>query len=302
MAGHSKWANIKRRKGAQDAVRGKIFTKLNREIMVASKIGGGDQEANPRLRQAIAKARSEKGTGDLEGVNYEEIIYEGYGPAGVAVLVETLTDNRNRTVSDIRSAFTKNNGNLGEAGCVSWIFHMRSYFVFAKEDIDGDHLVEVALEAGAEDINEEGPDYEVTGPPENFDALKNSFTENGLQFQVGEVTMLPQNVIKLDDKQAVQTLKLVEALEAGAEDINEEGSDYEVTGPPENFDALKNSFTENDLQFQVGEVTMLPQNVIKLDDKQAVQTLKLVEALEDSDDVQKVFANFDIPDDVMENI
>lgn len=247
MAGHSKWANIKRRKGAQDAVRGKIFTKLNREIMVASKIGGGDQEANPRLRQAIAKARSanmpmqnieraiKKGTGDLEGVNYEEIIYEGYGPAGVAVLVETLTDNRNRTVSDIRSAFTKNNGNLGEAGCVSWIFHMRSYFVFAKEDIDGDHLVEVALEAGAEDINEEGPDYEVTGPPENFDALKNSFTENGLQFQVGEVTMLPQNVIKLDDKQAVQTLKLVEALE-------------------------------------------------------------------DSDDVQKVFANFDIPDDVMENL
>ncbi len=247
MAGHSKWANIKRRKGAQDAVRGKIFTKLNREIMVASKIGGGDQEANPRLRQAIAKARSanmpmqnieraiKKGTGDLEGVNYEEIIYEGYGPAGVAVLVETLTDNRNRTVSDIRSAFTKNNGNLGESGCVSWIFHMKSYFVFAKEDIDGDQLVEVALEAGAEDINEEG-------------------------------------------------------------------SDYEVTGPPENFDALKNSFTENDLQFQVGEVTMLPQNVIKLDDKQALQTLKLVEALEDSDDVQKVFANFDIPDDVMENL
>jgi YebC/PmpR family DNA-binding regulatory protein len=247
MAGHSKWANIKRRKGAQDAVRGKIFTKLNREIMVASKIGGGDQEANPRLRQAIAKARSanmpmqnieraiKKGTGDLDGVSYEEIVYEGYGPAGVAVLVETLTDNRNRTVSDIRSAFTKNNGNLGEAGCVSWIFHMSSYFVFSKEGIDGDQLVEVALEAGAEDINEEGSDYEVTGPPENFDSLKNAFTETGLQFQVGEVTMLPQNVIKLDDKQAVQTLKLVEALE-------------------------------------------------------------------DSDDVQKVFANFDIPDDVMENL
>ena len=247
MAGHSKWANIKRRKGAQDVVRGKIFTKLNREIMVAAKIGGGDPEANPRLRQAIAKARSanmpmqnieraiKKGTGDLEGVSYEEIIYEGYGPAGVAVLVETLTDNRNRTVSDVRSAFTKNNGNLGEAGCVSWIFQMNSYFVFPKEAIDGDHLVEVALEAGAEDINEEEFEYEVIGPPENFEALKSAFEDAGLAFQDGEVTMLPQNVIKLDDKQAVQTLKLVEALE-------------------------------------------------------------------DSDDVQKVFANFDIPDDVMENL
>lgn len=247
MSGHSKWANIKRRKGAQDAVRGKIFTKLNREIMVAAKMGGGDPEANPRLRQAIAKARSanmpmqnidraiKKGTGDLEGVHYEEVTYEGYGPAGVAILVETLTDNRNRTVSDVRSAFTKNNGNLGESGCVSWIFQMSSYFVFHKEGIDGDHLVEVALEAGAEDINEDGSDYEVIGPPESFDALKGAFTESGLQFQVGEVTMLPQNVIKLGDKQAVQTLRLVEALE-------------------------------------------------------------------DSDDVQRVFANFDIPDDVMENL
>ena len=247
MAGHSKWANIKHRKGAQDAVRGKIFTKLNREIMVAAKMGGGDVESNPRLRQAIAKARSanmpmqnieraiKKGTGDLEGANYEEILYEGYGPAGVALLVETLTDNRNRTVSDVRSAFTKNNGNLGEAGCVSWIFQMSAYFVFSKEEIDGDQLVEVALEAGAEDINEEGSEYEVTGPPENFDTLKDAFIQAGLQFQVGEVTMLPQNVIKLDNKQAEQTLRLVEALE-------------------------------------------------------------------DSDDVQKVFANFDIPDDVMENL
>lgn len=247
MAGHSKWANIKHRKGAQDAERGKIFTKLNREIMVSAKMGGGDVESNPRLRQAIAKARSanmpmqnieraiKKGTGDLEGVNYEEILYEGYGPAGVAVLVETLTDNRNRTVSEVRSAFTKNNGNLGEAGCVSWIFQMSSYFVFSKEEVEGDLLVEVALEGGAEDINEEGSEYEVTGPPDKIDALKDAFAAAGLQYQVGEVTMLPQNVIQLDDKQAQQTLKLVEALE-------------------------------------------------------------------DSDDVQKVFANFDISDDVMENL
>jgi len=247
MAGHSKWANIKRRKGAQDAVRGKIFTKLNKEIMVASRIGGGDPEANPRLRQAIVKAKAanmpvqnieraiKKGTGDLEGVNYEEVTYEGYGPAGVAVLVETLTDNRNRTVSEVRSAFTKNNGNMGEAGCVSWIFQMKSYFVFPKDSVDGDHLVEVALEAGAEDINEQGSDYEVIGPPENFDTLKSAFEESAMSYQVGEVTMLPQSVIRLDDQQALQTLKLVEALE-------------------------------------------------------------------DSDDVQRVFANFDIPDDVLENL
>ncbi|UCF88131.1 MAG: YebC/PmpR family DNA-binding transcriptional regulator [bacterium] len=247
MAGHSKWANIKRRKGAQDAVRGKIFTKLNREIMVSAKIGGGDPDTNPRLRLAVNKARSanmpmqnieraiKKGTGDLEGVNYEEVTYEGYGPAGVAVLVETLTDNRNRTVSDVRHAFTRYNGNLGEAGCVSWIFQMSSYFVFSQEDTDGDKLVEVSLEAGADDINEEGTDYEVIGPPENFENLKNAFLETGLEFQVGEVTMIPQNLIKLNDQQAEQTLKLVEALE-------------------------------------------------------------------DSDDVQKVYANFDIPDDVMEKI
>ena len=247
MAGHSKWANIKRRKGAQDAVRGKIFTKLNREIIVAARIGGGDPEANPRLRQAIAKARTanmpmqnieraiKKGTGDLEGVNYEEVTYEGYGPAGVAILVETLTDNRNRTVSDVRHAFTKFNGNLGEAGCVSWIFQMCSYFSFPRDGVEGDKLVEVALEAGADDIQEEGTDYEVTGPPEQFETLKSAFTDSGLDFQVAEVTMLPQNVVKLDDKQAEQTLKLVEALE-------------------------------------------------------------------DNDDVQKVFANFDIPDDVMENL
>jgi YebC/PmpR family DNA-binding regulatory protein len=247
MAGHSKWANIKRRKGAQDAVRGKIFTKLNREIMVAARIGGGDPEANPRLRQAVAKARSanmpmqnieraiKKGTGDLGGVNYEEVTYEGYGPAGVAILVTTLTDNRNRTVSDVRHAFTKYNGNLGESGCVSWIFQMKSYFVFPQEGTDGDRLVEVALEAGADDIIEESGDYEITGPPDQIDALKNAFLDAGLEFQVAEVTMLPQNVIKLDNKQAEQTLKLVETLE-------------------------------------------------------------------DSDDVQRVYANFDIPDDVMENI
>jgi YebC/PmpR family DNA-binding regulatory protein len=247
MAGHSKWANIKRRKGAQDAARGKVFTKLNKEIMVAAKIGGGDPDANSRLRVAITKARSanmpmqnidraiKKGTGDLEGVNYEEITYEGYGPAGVAVLIETLTDNRKRTVSDVRHLLAKHNGNLGETGCVSWIFQMRSYFVFSKEDTSSDDLVEIALEAGAEDITEDGPDYEVYGPPESFDALRSAFDEAGMKYQAGEVTMIPQNTINLDDKQAEQTLKLVEALE-------------------------------------------------------------------DNDDVQRVYANFDISDDIMEKM
>jgi YebC/PmpR family DNA-binding regulatory protein len=247
MAGHSKWANIKRRKGAQDTARGKVFTKLNREIMVSAKIGGSDPEANPRLRQAIVKAKGanmpaqnieraiKKGTGDLDGVSYEEAVYEGYGPAGAAILIEALTDNRNRTVSEVRHLFSKYNGNLGEAGCVSWIFQMRSYFVFAKDGTDGDALVEVALEAGAEDITEEGQEYEVTGPPESFETLKAAFDEAGLVYQVGEVTMLPQNTIKLEGDQARQALKLVEVLE-------------------------------------------------------------------DIDDVQRVFANFDISEDVMESL
>lgn len=225
MAGHSKWANIKRRKGAQDAARGKVFTKLNREIMVSAKIGGPDPEANPRLRQAIAKARAanmpaqnieraiKKGTGDLDGVNYEEAIYEGYGPAGAAILVEVLTDNKNRTVSEVRHLFTKHNGNLGEAGCVSWIFQMKSLFVFSKEDTNGDTLVEVALESGAEDIADEGSDYEVTGPPESFEALKGVFDEAGLKYQISEVTMIPQNTITLEGDQARQALRLVEVLE-----------------------------------------------------------------------------------------
>jgi YebC/PmpR family DNA-binding regulatory protein len=225
MAGHSKWANIKRRKGAQDAARGKIFTKLNREIMVSARIGGADPEANSRLRQAIVKARAanmpaqnieraiKKGTGDLNGVDFEEVVYEGYGPAGVAILVEALTDNRNRTVSEVRHLFSKNNGNLGEAGCVSWIFQMKSYFVFSKQNTEGDALVEVALESGAEDITEEGPEYEVTGPPESFETLRSAFDVAGLAYLVGEVTLLPQNTIQLEGQQAAQALKLVAVLE-----------------------------------------------------------------------------------------
>lgn len=240
MSGHSKWANIKRRKGAQDIVRGRIFTKLNREIMVAAKMGGGDHEGNPRLRQAIAKARAanmpaqniekaiKKGMGDLEGVHYEEVIYEGYGPAGVAILVEGLTDNRNRTVSEVRHTFTKHSGNLGEAGCVSWIFQMKSCFVFSREDTDGDALVETALESGAEDVSEEESEFEVTGPPENFEELRTAFDKAGLRYIDAEVTMMPQNTIKLEGQQAIQALKLVEALEDN-DDVQRVSANFDIS-------------------------------------------------------------------------
>ncbi len=240
MSGHSKWANIKRRKGAQDVARGKVFTKLNREIMVSAKFGGADLDANPRLRQAVLKARAanmpaqnieraiKKGTGDLDGVSYEETIYEGYGPAGVAILVEALTDNKNRTVSEIRHIFTKHNGNLGEAGCVSWIFQMKSYFIFEKEITDGDALVEAALESGADDVAEEGTEFEVTGPPEMFERLKEAFDKGGFQYQVGEVAMLPQNTIKLESDQALQALKLVEILEDN-DDVQRVSANFDIS-------------------------------------------------------------------------
>ncbi len=239
MAGHSKWANIKRRKGAQDAKRGNIFTKLIREITVSAKLGGGDPDANPRLRLAISKAKAsnmpvnkieraiKKGTGELEGVNYDELTYEGYGPAGIAILVEVLTDNRNRAVSDVRSIFTKYNGNLGESGCVAWIFTMTSYFVFEKDEVDGDALVEAALDAGADDIKEESGEIEVTAPPESFQELKDAFDNAELKYIEGEVTMIPQNTINLDGKQAEQALKLVEALE-DSEDVQKVHANFDI--------------------------------------------------------------------------
>jgi YebC/PmpR family DNA-binding regulatory protein len=184
MAGHSKWANIKHRKGAADAKRGKIFTKLIKEITVAARMGGGDINANPRLRSAIIAAKAEnmpkdnmeraikKGTGELEGVNYEESTYEGYGPAGAAVLVESLTDNKNRAVAEIRHIFNKYGGNLGENGCVAWMFEKKGYLVVEKSVIGEDALMESALEAGAEDVREDGENFEVITAPEDFEAVK----------------------------------------------------------------------------------------------------------------------------------
>jgi YebC/PmpR family DNA-binding regulatory protein len=246
MSGHSKWATTKHKKGAADAKRGKVFTKITKEITVAAKLGGGSPDGNPRLRTAIAKAKSvsmpadniqraiKKGTGELQGVSYEEITYEGYGPGGVAVLVEVLTDNKNRTVSDIRHIFSRHNGNLGEAGSVAWMFSKKGYFVFSKADVTEDRLVDVALEAGADDVREQ------------------------------------------DD------------------------GTFEVVTEPSVFEEVKKAFEDKGVKYQVAELSMIPQTYVPLEGKPAEQMIRLMNAIEDSDDVQNVYANFDIPDEVME--
>jgi YebC/PmpR family DNA-binding regulatory protein len=247
MSGHNKWSTIKHKKGAADAKRGKLFTKLIKEITVAARMGGGDADANPRLRSAITTARSnnmpndtidravKRGTGDLEGVEYEEVSYEGYGPGGAAVIVETLTDNRNRTVSEVRHAFSKHNGNMGESGCVSWMFDKIGIITVDKEGTDEEQLMEQALEAGAEDVKDEGDAFSVHTPPNDVDTVSEELQKVGVKVSSAKAEMVPQNTIKL------------------------EGRDAEVM-------------------------------------------LKLYEKLEDLDDVQHVWSNFDIDDDVMEKI
>lgn len=224
MAGHSKWANIKHRKGAQDAKRGKIFTKLIKEITVAAKLGGGDLDANPRLRTAVDKAKAgnmpkdtieraiKKGCGDLDGVNYEEGSFEGYGPGGAAVIVEFMTDNRTRTVADVRFIFNKHNGSLGVSGSVAFLFDRKGLIVFDKEQ-DFDTLFEVALEAGAEDVKDEGDGYEIITDPTAFIEVRDALAAQGLEWQSAEVTMIPQTTVQLEGKQAEQMLKLMDKLE-----------------------------------------------------------------------------------------
>ena len=247
MSGHSKWSSIKHKKGAADAKRGKIFSKVIKEISVAARFGGGDPAGNPRLRQAILAAKAEnmpkenieraikKGTGELEGANYEEAPYEGYGPGGAAVLVETLTDNKNRTTADVRHVFSKHGGNLGEAGCVSWLFDKKGLIVFNKDDVEEETLMNVALDAGAEDIRETEKEFEVFVAPEEHERVR-------------------------------------EAVE------------------------------DAQMPYTFAEVTMYPQNTVKLEGRDAERMLRLMEALEDADDVQKVYANFDIPDSVLEEL
>ena len=224
MAGHSKWANIKHRKGAQDARRGKIFTKLIKEITVAAKLGGGDLEANARLRTAVDKAKGEnmpkdtidraikKGTGDLDSVNYEEGSFEGYGPGGVAVIVEFMTDNRTRTVADVRHIFTKHNGSLGVNGSVAFLFDRKGLIAFNTQQ-DFDAIFEAALEAGAEDVKDEGDAYEVLTDPINFMEVRDALGAKGLIWESAEITMIPQTMVKLEGKQAEQMLKMMDKLE-----------------------------------------------------------------------------------------
>ena len=225
MSGHSKWSSIKHKKAATDAKRGKIFTKLIKEITVAARMGGGDAETNPRLRAAILAAKSEnmpkdniaravkKGTGDLEGVNYEEIIYEGYGPGGAAVLIESLTDNKNRTVADIRYIFSKAGGNMGENGCVAWMFDKKGYIAVEDKAVDEEALMEAALDAGAEDIREDDGNFEVIIAPEDFEGVKAAIDNASIPYAVAEMTMLPQTTTLLKGKEAEQMVRLMDALE-----------------------------------------------------------------------------------------
>ncbi|MEN8244526.1 MAG: YebC/PmpR family DNA-binding transcriptional regulator [Thermodesulfobacteriota bacterium] len=226
MSGHSKWSSIKHKKGAADAKRGKVFTKLIKEITVAARMGGsGDPDTNPRLRTAIAAAKSEnmpkdnieravkKGTGELEGVNYEENTYEGYGPGGAAVFLESLTDNKNRAVADIRHIFSKCGGNMGENGCVAWMFDKKGYIVVERTAVDEDTLMEVALDAGAEDVREDDSNFEVITAPEDFEAVKAAIDAKEIKCLDAEVTMLPQNTTDLKGKEAEQMIRLMDMLD-----------------------------------------------------------------------------------------
>lgn len=248
MSGHSKWSTIKRKKGAADAKRGKIFSKIIKEITLAARLGGGDPEGNARLRQAVMMAKTEnmpkenieraikKGAGEIGGpASYEEIVYEGYGPGGVAVLIEVMTDNKKRAVSEIRHVFSKHGGNLGENGCVSWIFEKKGNIIFDKNETDEDALMELILEAGGEDILEQENEYEVITDPDSFESVKEAIDNAGFKYVLAQLSMVSKNTVKLDGKQAEQMLRLMEKME-------------------------------------------------------------------DCDDVQNVYANFDIPDEIMDNL
>ncbi len=249
MSGHSKWAGIKRKKAVVDAKRGKVFSKISKEISVAARMGGGNPDMNPRLRLAMDKAKEanmpadnvkralQKGTGELPGAVYDETTYEGYGPAGVALLIEVMTDNKNRTVGEIRHSMTKHGGNMGESGCVAWMFDKKGYILVNKESIDEDSLMAVALDAGAEDIKND-PDED----------------------------------------------------------------NYEIITAPEDLNAVKEYLEEKKITLTLSELTYVPQNYVKLEAKDARKMVQLMEILEDHDDVQNVYANFDIPDEVMEGL
>lgn len=240
MSGHSKWHTIKHKKGALDAKRGKIFTKMIKEITVAARTGNsGDVDANARLRKAVTDAKAQnmpndtidraikRGMGELEGVSYDEITYEGYGPNGVAVMVETMTDNRNRTVAEIRHIFSKNGGNLGEAGSVAWMFDKKGYIVVDKEAKSEEELFDIAIEAGADDMQDEGSVFEIYTAPENFEAVTEAVKAAGIEPQAAEVSMIPQNYIKLEAGDAKTMLKLYDALDDN-DDVQKVWANFDI--------------------------------------------------------------------------
>ncbi|HKY41954.1 MAG TPA: YebC/PmpR family DNA-binding transcriptional regulator [Pyrinomonadaceae bacterium] len=240
MSGHSKWHSIKHKKGALDAKRGKLFTKFIKEITVAARTGGGDPDANARLRKAILDAKAgnmpndtidraiRRGTGEEEGVNYEEITYEGYGPGGVALLIQSMTDNRNRTVAEIRHIFSKNGGNLGESGSVGWMFEKKGYIVVEKAAKSEEELFELAIDAGADDLRDDEDNFEIITSPEAFDGVLTAIKKGGIEPQVAEVEMVPQNYIRLEGGDARQMLKLMEALE-DHDDVQKVSANFDIS-------------------------------------------------------------------------
>lgn len=239
MSGHSKWATIKRKKAAADSARGRLFTKLIRELSIAAREGGGDPEANPRLRLAITTAKSnnmpaenikraiQRGTGELPGTSYEQAVYEGYGPAGIAVLMEVVTDNKNRTVSEIRHALEQYGGKMGELGSVAWTFHRRGVLTVPKNGLDEEKILTITLEAGAEDLKSEEDYFEITTLPENFESVKKALEENNIKIESAEVQMVPQTTIRVEGKVAEQVLKLMEALEEH-DDVQHVFSNFDI--------------------------------------------------------------------------
>ncbi len=240
MSGHSKWHSIKHKKGALDAKRGKVFTKCIKEITIAARSGGsGDPNQNPRLRKAVSDAKAvnmpndtidkaiKRGTGELEGVNYEEISYEGYGPAGVAIMINTTTDNRNRTVSELRHLLSKNGGNLGESGSVAWIFNKRGSIIVDRSAKGEDDLMEIALEAGAEDMQTDDEAYQILTTPEEFHIVLEALKNAGIEPVSSEIAMIPQNYIHLEGREADQMLKLYEALD-DHEDVQSVAANFDI--------------------------------------------------------------------------
>lgn len=239
MSGHSKWHSIKHKKAAADSKRGRIFTRLIKEMTVAARVGGGDVDSNARLRTVVDAAKAVnmpadnikraimKGTGELPGQAYEDVTYEGYGPGGAAILVAAVTDNKNRTVAELRHVFSKNGGNLGETGCVAWMFHKKGYIAVDKNKADEEQLLDVALEAGADDLKLEEDIFEIYASPESFETVRKAIQEHAIEILNSEITMIPQSHVPLEGKKAEQMLRLMEALEEH-EDVQNVYANFDI--------------------------------------------------------------------------